>query len=141
MVIFMFMLAKVTSNNLSSFNVDFILISIRSFSQASFTFPSTPFLVLFIRKCPTVSVSPIIYSYTGHCYTISFVAAERFDVLIIITKTACSVSCLPGKQNVGSEKSFFASGASEIVPHFQDRGTAPAPRSNWKSEKRVQWLR
>ena len=64
-------------------------------------------------------------SHTGHCYVISFAACKRIDVIITITKTAIFCFMSPGMQKVGVRKKNFASGASEIVPHLQNRGAAP----------------
>ena len=81
------MLNNITSNNLSPFNIDFILYILYQIVilQTSFIFLSTRFLCSLLKI--VLQFQSLHNSHTGHCYVMSFAAGKRLDVIITIMKT------------------------------------------------------
>ena len=101
------MLDKITSNNLSSFNIDFILKSNCNFCRHLLYFYQLRFLCSLLKI--VLQFQSRHNSHTGHCYVMSFAAGKRLDVKITIMKTMqCYVSCPLGMIKVGATKSNLA---------------------------------
>jgi len=86
------MLGQITSNNLSSFNIDFILKSNCNFCRHLLYFYQLRFLCSLLRS--VLQFQSRHNSHTDRCYVMSFTAGKRLDVIITVMKTVqCYVSC------------------------------------------------
>jgi len=97
------MLGEITSSNLSSFYIDFILKSNCNFFRHLLYFYQLRFLCSLLKI--VVQFQSRQNSHIGHCYVMSFAAGKRLDVIITILKTVqCYVSCPPVCKRWGPSK-------------------------------------
>jgi len=127
------MLRKITSNNLSPFNIDFILKSSCNFCRHLLYFRQLRYLCSLLRI--VLQFRSRHNSHTGHCYVISFAAGERLDVIIRLQcytnencaiKLQCYVSC-PPKYAKGGGRNFFLAPLAKI-PTFKTASAKVKPR-------------
>jgi len=125
------MLDKITSNNRSSFNIDFILKSNCNFCWHLLYLYQLRFLCSLLK---IVLQSQYLHnSHTGHCYVMSFAAGKRLDVIITIMKTVqCYVLCPQVCKRWG--QNFFA---REIVPFPPTFKTVALPLPGWNRESKI----
>jgi len=117
---------QITSNNLSSFNTDFILKSNCNFCRHLLYFYQVRFLCSLLKI--VLQFQSLHNGHTDHCYVMSFAAGKRLNVIITIMKTVqCYVSCLSRYAKGGASKIFLTSELSEIVSSIFKTVAPPLP--------------